>query len=131
MEKSEAELTREAELTEKVEALQNHLLDIYKQVYETLSRVERTRYEADALAQLDSALEPVEQIQPARAIAVLKALIGSTPADKIQLERFYGAPFNKSMTVGNFVHDKIHSLGLKYHDFWPFLRKHGWLQPGE
>jgi hypothetical protein len=100
---------------------------LYGQVHEALCRIDREGYKASDLAQLDRALDPPGNIPPAKAIAVLKAIMGSTPEDKLSLETFHGARFDADLSVGSFVGRQVQELGLGYHDFWPFLRASGWV----
>jgi hypothetical protein len=72
----------DAQLIQKVEAKQKELVALYGLVYEALCRIDREGYKASDLAQLDRALDPPGNIPPAKAIAVLKAIMGSTPEDK-------------------------------------------------
>lgn len=116
----------DTELIKKVEARKNDLICLYAQVYEALRRVDRKEYDASALSHLDNALDPPTTIDSAKAIAVLKAIMGSTSGDKVSMERFYGAPFDSRTSVGEFVRRRVKELGLAYHDFWPFLYATGW-----
>ncbi len=100
---------------------------IYRQIYAALCRVDRKKYKESALSCLDQALDPPEAISPAKAVAVLKAIMGSTVDDKLKLETFFSAPFDATTSVGSLVEQRVKELGLGYHDFWPYLRANGWV----
>jgi len=117
-----------AELIEKVEGKLEALLRIYAQVYATLSRVNRQEYAADRLQQLDEALEPPSSINTGKAVAILKAIMGSTTEDRFQLESFYGVPTSGGSSVGSYIGEELKALGLGYHDLLPFLTARGWLK---
>ncbi len=116
----------EAELIQKVAAKQKELVALYGQVYAVLHRVDRKKYDDSALAFLDQALDPPDAIPSAKAIAALKAIMGSTSDDKLQLERFFPVPFDSTTSVGSLVQRRVKELGLAYPDFWPYLRTNGW-----
>lgn len=116
----------EAVLIRKIEERQADLLAVYESVYQALSRVDRSTYGAAALAVLDEALDLPAKIAPAKAIAVLKTILGSTPQDRLPMEKFYGAPFDAVTSVGTYVSRNFNELGLSYHDCWPYLYATGW-----
>jgi hypothetical protein len=119
----------DAELIRKVEEKQADLVAVYESVYRALRRLDRSAYSAAALADLDHALESPESIAPAKAVAVLKAILGTTSQDKLRMETFHGAPLDGTSSVGAFVRGKVQGLGLGYHDFWPYLYATGWATP--
>jgi hypothetical protein len=121
---AEDEATRIA----KVESRQDALLDIYSEVFRALDSVDRDKYDVERLQQLDEALDPPNEIEPAKAIAVLKAILGSTSEDKLQLEGFHMAPIDGGSLVGSYVESETKKLGIGYGDFYPFLRVKGWLR---
>jgi hypothetical protein len=118
----------EATLIAKVESRQEDLLDIYSEVFSALANVDRDEYDVEHLQRLDEALDPPSEIEPSKAVAVLKAILGSTSDDKIQLESFYMVPMDGESSVGAFISDRLRALGIGYHDFYPFLRVKGWLR---
>src|SRR5262245_55193794 len=97
----------DAQLIHKVEAKQKELVGLYGQIHEALRRIDRKKYNATALVNLDRALDEPDRIPPDKAIAVLKALIGSTNEDKLPMEAFYNEPFDSTTSVGSFVRRKF------------------------
>lgn len=116
------------ELIEKVESRKKGLMVTYDEVHKRLSPlIEKGKgYDAAALAALKEALDSPAQIAFSKAVAVLHAIMGSTSAGKLQLERFYS-----EQSVGTFVHKSVRELELTYHELSPFLYKHGWLTRGQ
>src|SRR5262249_33787811 len=97
-------------------------------VYAALRGLDRSAYEAADLAQLDGALDPPTRIDRAKAVAVLKAIRGSTSDDKMSLEQFFPARTEGERSIGEFIKRRHDALGVGYHDFWPYLRAKGWLR---
>jgi hypothetical protein len=119
----------EAKLSEKVEDHQEELLAIYAKVFRALERIDRSQCKPEQRLQLGEAdLEPPEEIEPAKAIAILKATVGSTDEDMIQLERLYPVSMEGSSSVGSFFEEEMSALGIGYHDLYLFLRERGWLK---
>jgi len=106
---------------EKIESQQEELLNLYADTFRILTNINRDQYESKALKELDDALDPPDVIEPAKAIAVLKSILGSTSDDKMALEYFY-------REAGGLLKDRLKELGIEYHDFHPFLRAKGWLK---
>jgi len=85
------------ELLAKVESHLQDLVRIYGEVFDALRRIDRTKYGASQLKTLDEALDSPGSIEPAKAAAVLKAILGSVPGvDRLELEWFYQAPFDRT-----------------------------------
>ena len=118
----------ETRLIQKVEAKQKELVELYRMVWEVLHRIDRSKYDATRLANLDRALDHPDRIASAKAIAVVKAIMGSTSDDVLSMEDFYGVAFDSQMSVGGFISRRVKELDLGYHDFWPFLRANGWVK---
>lgn len=90
--------------TQLIRQVESHLPDlmaIYSDVFQALRKLDRSKYPPDTLQQLDQALEPPTEIEPAKATAILKAILGSTSQDKIHLESFYGAPISGSSSLAH------------------------------
>ena len=118
----------DAEKVRKVERCETELKRIYGQVYPVLkAQAGRTDLPAHVLASIRNLDDPAT-ISVQKAAAVLKALLGSTPKDKFALEHCYAAKMPDGKMVGAFVADSFRAVGVGYHDFWPYLRTHGWLK---
>ena len=74
---------------------------------------------------LDSSIEPPEKIEFDKVVAVLKAIIGSTRDDKIQLEVFYGESSAEDKSVGLMIESRLKNLGLGYQDLYTFVYEKG------
>jgi hypothetical protein len=66
-------------------------------------------------------------IEPAKAAAILKSILGSTSIDKFKFECCYGVKMDNGQSLGEYVRERLKGIGIGYHDFWPYLRKYDWL----
>jgi hypothetical protein len=115
------------DLIKKVEANLEALLGVYSRVHATLAVIDRQTLRSEQVSQLDSALDPPTSIDPAKAVAVLKMIRGSTSQDRFQLETFYSFPTATGLPLGSYIGEELKALGLSYHDLYPFLQAHGWV----
>lgn len=116
--------------TQLIDKITSHEADftyIYALIHPALKRGDRSKLSAEEITDLDS-LDAPETIQPAKAAAILKAIMGSTSEDKLKLESCYSFKMPDGKLLGTFVEEQLHQLGIKYHEFWPYLRKHGMLK---
>jgi hypothetical protein len=60
-------------------------------------------------------------------VAILKSVMGSTSQDRFPFEYCFGIRMPDGTALGTFIGERVRKLGLEYHDFWPYLREHGWL----
>ena len=116
----------DAELIEKITSHESDIVGIYAKVYPVLKTANPAMLPNDMVAEL-SRLDPPDKIEPSKAVAIVKAMRGSTPNDKFHLENCYRINMPNGNSVSGFVGDHLKELGIAYHDFWPYLRKSGWL----
>ena len=57
----------------------------------------------------------------------LKAILGSSPQDKLRLEDLFRCRMPSGQILGAFVSERLRDIDLEYYDFWPYLRVYGWL----
>ena len=112
-----------AEKIEKIASQESILVNIYREIYPLLSKSTASELTEDDLSHFESP----DEINPDKAAAILKAILGSTPQDKFQLERCHPVQMDSGQSVGGYIRDRLKEVGLSYHDFWPYLREHGWL----
>ena len=116
----------DAHLIEKIASREADLVGIYAEVYSVLKEADPTKLPDSVVPELPR-FDPPKIIEPSKAVAILKAMKGSTPSDKFQLESCYSVPMLGGQSVSSFVGDRLQELGIGYHDFWPYLRDRGWL----
>lgn len=116
----------DAQLIQKVTAHEAELVAIYRDAYLALKAADRAKLPENVIAELDS-LDAPETISPAKAAAILKSIIGSTPKDKFHFEYCYGERMPDGKMIGGYVKHRLKEVGIEYHDFWPYLKVHGWL----
>jgi len=102
------------------------LVSIYKLVYAVLKGADQSSLPPSA-KNLDS-LDSPETIQPAKAVAILKAMLGSTCEDKFEFEWCYQVKMPDGGSLSGFVSDQLKELSITYHDLFPYLCEHGWLK---
>jgi hypothetical protein len=116
----------EAQLIEKIASHEGDVLGIYRIVYPILKGADRSVLPASA-RDLDS-LDLPDTIQPAKATAILKAMLGSTSEDKFAFEWCYAVKMPDGKSLSGFVRDELSKIGISYHDLLPYLRERGWLK---
>ena len=119
----------ETDLIRKITSHEDDLRKIYKEVHAVLIKLDPSAF-AKSLQEKIAALKNLDDpgsVEPSKAAAMVKAVLGSTNRDKFQFEYFYDVQMPDGKMLGVFVEDRIHQLGIRYHDFWPYLRVHGWL----
>ena len=119
----------ETDLIRKITSHEDDLRKIYKEVYPILIKLDPSAFvklEQEKIAALKN-LENPGSIEPSKAVAIVKGIVGHTDRDKCKFECFYEEKMPDGKMLGTFVNDRIHQLGINYHDFWPYLRVHGWL----
>lgn len=118
----------DAYLIKKITSHESDLLAIYEVVYSVLKKVEPATLPC-GLEQELGRFDPPSLIEPAKAAAILKAMLGSTSEDKFSLENCYLVKTpGGEQSVSGLVEQRLNDLGIKYHHFWPYLRAHGWLE---
>ena len=122
-----SETATEVQLIKKIESHEGDFIGIYRQVYPSLKGADRSNLPADVTADLDN-LDPPDSIQPAKAAAILKSIMGSTAQDRFRFEYCFGVKLGDGKSLGVFVADQLRRIGIGYHDFWPYLRQRGWLK---
>ncbi len=120
-----AERGKQADV-DKVVSREGALRRIYEKVFKALSAIDRSKYKSEQLHQLDSALESPDAIAFDKAVAVLKAVMGSTSDDRMQLEAFSSAPAEGRNSVGELVGSELKQLGLSYGQLYTFVYERGW-----
>ncbi len=116
----------EAHIIEKIASHEADLVEIYAEIYYVLKETDPAELPDSVVSEL-SRLDPPEIIEPSKAVAILKAMLGSTSGDKFSLENCYSIPIRTGQSVSSFVGDHLRELGIGYRDFWPYLRNRGWL----
>lgn len=102
------------------------LVKIYAEVYSGLKEADPAEL-PDSIVSEFPHFDLPELIEPPKAAAILKAMLGSTPGDKFKLGDCYSIQMPTGQSVSNFVGDHLRELGIGYRDFWPYLRDRGWL----
>ena len=113
-------------LIEKITSHEVDLLAIYKEVYAELNKADSKSLPI-SIANEFTRFDHPDIIEPAKAVAILKAMLGSTSSDKFSLENCYSVSMSGEQSLSSFVENRLHELGIGYHDFWPYLRSKGWL----
>ena len=116
----------EKHLIEKIVSHVADLVGIYTEVYSVLKETDPAQLPDSVLSELPR-FDPPEIIEPSKAAAILKAMLGSTSRDKFNLEECYSIQLPTGQSVSSFVGDQLRELGIGYRDFWPYLRNRGWL----
>jgi hypothetical protein len=117
---------REEHLVEKVASHLADLVEIYAEVYLAIKETDPAELPESVLSELPRFDAP-EIIEPSKAAAILKAMLGSTSSDKFILEDCYSVKMPNGQSVSSFVGEQLRELGIGYHDFYPYLRHRGWL----
>jgi hypothetical protein len=119
-------LDDDATQIEKIASREMDLVRVYGEIFPVLKGADLTNLTDDAVSDLENLNDP-SNIEPSKAIAILKSIRGSTPEDKFQFERLYPLAMGSGKCLGEYVGDQFTELGVSYHDFWPYLRARGWL----
>ncbi len=114
----------------KVKAQEEGLRAIYKNVFIALKAIDRSKYSLERLTRLDSSLAPPEEIAFEKLVAVLKALLGSSSGDRIQIEEFTSERSEQGKSVWQLVNEELKKLGLDYGDLYTFVNEKGWAGKG-
>jgi hypothetical protein len=117
----------DAQLIQKIASHEADLVMIYREVYPVLKDADRAKPLPEQVVTDLRSLESPEAIAPSKAAAILKAIIGSTSEDKFGFEVCFSVKMSDGTELGKFVRDRLDKIGIKYHDFWPYLRDRGWL----
>jgi hypothetical protein len=116
----------DAHLIEKITSHEAALVEIYTEIYYVLNEADPANLPDSVVAALPS-FDPPDNIEPPKAVAILKAMQGSTSSDKFHLENCYSVLMPNGQSASGVVGDRLRELGIGYHDFWPYLRARGWL----
>lgn len=119
-------MSDDKKLVEKIESLEDELVSIYAEIYETLKGADRSELPDHVIADLES-LDRPEVIEAAKAAAILKSILGSTSSDKFGFEYCWGVKMDNGRSLGGYVRERLEGIGIGYHDFWPYLKERGWL----
>ena len=107
---------------------ESDFLRIYRQVHPVLKKADRSQLSAAVIADLDN-LDLPDTIQPAKAAAILKSIVGSTSQDKFAgFENCYGTEMSDGTLLGSFVKDQLGQIGICYTDLCLYLYDRGWLK---
>lgn len=120
----------EDQLIEKIVSHESDLVKIYEQIYPILKGIDRSELKSNGKEDVNASLEMLDRpevIQPAKAGAILKAIMGSTSEDKFSLEDLFGIKMPDGRMLGEYVGEQLRQIGIRYHDFYPYLSKNGWL----
>ncbi len=115
-----------AYLIKKITSHESDLVRTYVDVYPVLKEANPAKLPDEVAASLRR-LDPPEIIEPSKAVAILKAIKGSTGKDKFALEDCYSFLMPSGQTIGSFIGDSLQKFGIAYQDFGPYLRDRGWL----
>jgi hypothetical protein len=115
-----------AHIIEKIISHEPDLVEIYAEVYSVLKETDPAGL-PDSVASELSCLDPPEIIEPSKAAAILKAMLGNTSGDRFSLENCYSISMHTGQSVSSYVGEHLRELGIAYRDFWPYLRDRGWL----
>jgi hypothetical protein len=116
----------EAGLIQKIASHEGKLIEIYRLVYSVMKT--HPNVPAHVIPQLKN-LDPPDNIQPAKAAAILKSIMGSVAGDKFSLEDCCAWRMPDGKYISDFIRDELHQVGINYHDLYPYLEKHGWYVP--
>jgi hypothetical protein len=105
-------------------------LAIYKAVYSALKEIEPAALPGKVAQELRRFDSP-DLIKPAKAVAILKAMMGSTRDDKFSLEGCYSVQMpGGEQSLSGFVQHEVRKHGISYVDFGPYLTERGWVRSG-